>query len=131
MKKILAVLFLTFVSTMAYGQASSRKTIVPDATSPGIIGFNGVFQHVFAAPNPALIDKQGNVAPEVRSACSIQNNGSHPMWVFFGPITSANPTAAVTVMPGKSLTCDALGPTSQTQISIAGTMGDAFSATQH
>lgn len=64
-----------------------------------------------------------------RNGCLLQNNGTNPMWVFFGALGSATKGASFVLAAGASLTCavGGLGVVTD-QISITGTAGDAFFA---
>lgn len=64
-----------------------------------------------------------------RNGCLIQNNGSHTMWVFFGPIASATATTSFVLPAAQSVSCavGGLGVLID-QVSITGTSTDAFFA---
>ena len=69
-----------------------------------------------------------------RNGCSIQNNGTNSMWVFFGPIGSATKAHSF-LLPASTSTSSfvvgcavgGLGVLTD-QVSITGTSGDAFVA---
>lgn len=89
----------------------------------GTITSGGTFQSVFAAN----VHRQG---------CTIQNNGSHTMYVFFGPIAAATDAKAVALAPGsgnvagQSASCNVGGIVLTDQVSVDGTTSDAFFAAQ-
>ena len=64
----------------------------------------------------------------VRNGCEVQNNGTHTMYVFFGPIASATTANSVALAAGQGVGCGAPGVVLSDQISITGTAGDAFYA---
>jgi hypothetical protein len=66
----------------------------------------------------------------LRNGCTVQNNGSHTMYVFFGPIASATEGLSVELAAGQSVNCQFGGLVLQDQVSITGTSGDAFYANQ-
>ncbi len=81
------------------------------------IAVSNTFQSVFAASAK-------------RFGCSIQNNGSNSMWVYFGPIANATKATSFVVTAGSALLCGSLGVVAKDQVSITGTAADAFTATQ-
>ncbi len=71
-----------------------------------------------------------------RNGCSIQNNGTHTMWVEFdsansaacagGAVTKGN---SITLVPSQSVTCQVAGQrVLKDQVCITGTSGEAFLA---
>lgn len=64
-----------------------------------------------------------------RNGCLIENNGSHTMWVFWGPIANATAATAFVLPAGNSVSC-AVGGLAVLidQVSITGTSTDAFFA---
>lgn len=70
------------------------------------------------------------VANVNRLSCTIQNNGTHNMYVFFGPIANATLTNSVILLPTLPLNCQIFGVILSDQVSITGTSGDAFFAAQ-
>jgi hypothetical protein len=69
------------------------------------------------------------IASATRKGCSIQNNGTNSMWVFFGPIASATKNSSVQLSSGQSVTCaSGSGGVLGDQISITGTAADVFFA---
>jgi len=69
-------------------------------------------------------------ANAVRGSCTIENNGTNTMWVFFGPIASATEATSVQLAAGQSVNCDSAHVVSTDQVSITGTSGDTFFAQQ-
>lgn len=64
-----------------------------------------------------------------RNGCTIQDNGTHTMYVFFGPIANATTSNSVTLNTGQSLTCEGTSRTVlRDQVSITGTAGDSYYA---
>jgi hypothetical protein len=63
-----------------------------------------------------------------RAGCTVQNNGTHTMWVFFGPIASATHGNSVQLSAGQALNCNVGNTILIDQISIDGTTADAFYA---
>lgn len=81
------------------------------------IAVTNTFQSVFAA------NTNFN-----RTGCALQNNGTHAMYVFFGPIASATLGKSVNLAPGQPVSCNSAPVTLNDQVSITGTSGDAFFA---
>jgi hypothetical protein len=66
-----------------------------------------------------------------RKGCTIQNNGTHTMYVYFGPVANATTGAALALSAGQPAFCAVgLGGVGvlTDQISITGTSGDAYFA---
>ena len=63
-----------------------------------------------------------------RTACTIQNNGTNTMWVFFGPIANATKGKSVVLSAGRVVKCNSGNVILKDQVSITGTSGDAFYA---
>lgn len=106
--------------------ASAQTTVVTipgplySGNSSGTVTSGGTFQSVWpAVPSGRL-----------RKSCTVQNNGTHNMYVYFGPIASATDATAVTLAAGQSVSCVAGGGTLQDQVSVDGTTADAFFAAQ-
>lgn len=69
------------------------------------------------------------VATAGRKGCTVQNNGTHNMEVFFGPIGSATTSNSVVLSAGQSVYCAVGGVSVLTdQVSITGTTADPFFA---
>jgi hypothetical protein len=67
-----------------------------------------------------------------RSGCAIQNNGSATMYVYFGPIANATTPNSIKLSTGQSLNCETVGGVViKDQVSITGTSGDRFYASQY
>lgn len=63
-----------------------------------------------------------------RTACTVQNNGTNTMWVFFGAIANATKGKSVVLAAGQSTFCNSGNVVLKDQVSITGTLGDAFYA---
>lgn len=63
---------------------------------------------------------------ENRHGCAIQNNGTHTMYVFFGPIANATTSNAFQLAAGQPIYCGNYQTVLTSQISITGTSGDAY-----
>jgi hypothetical protein len=100
---------------VTYPQGRASKNV-----SSTIQSASNAFQQVI----PAVT---GGVA-EQRASCTIQNNGTHTMYVFAGPIASATLTNSVQLPAGQFFYCYAGVTVISDQISITGTAGDAFYA---
>lgn len=87
----------------------------------GTIGGTNIFQSVLLVP-----------AGLRRSACTVQNQSSvNNMWVFPGPPGLATERTSVVLLPGVVFYCATTsGGVIQDQISITGTSGDGFYASQ-
>lgn len=115
MKNLLrALALLSLLSSPAGAQVTPWTR--PSTNASSTIASTNTFQSIWVA-NPG------------RSGCTIQNNGTHTMYVFFGPIANATLTNSAQVAPGNSIYCAGqFGVVLRDQVSITGTSGDAFYA---
>lgn len=65
-----------------------------------------------------------------RMSCTIQNNGTHTMFLYLGLLANATLTNSAQIPPGGSANCNTGPIVAPDQISIAGTANDAFYANQ-
>lgn len=68
------------------------------------------------------------VATSTRKGCTVQNNGSAAMYVFFGAIGSATKAASLVLSPGDVANCTVGSIVLTDQISITGTATQTFMA---
>lgn len=122
MKKIILSLIILFCSaSLSFAQS-------PVITQPfGVMTYNasGVISpssFIFQTIWPANTTRPG------RSACKIQNNGTHTMYVYFGP-TPVTPSS-YNLAAGLAMDCNIGGTVLQDQVNITGTAGDVFYADQ-
>lgn len=107
----------------AFAQQSQVQTQpLPRATTDAssTVAVTNTFQQIWAAQS----------APQgpIRSACSIQNNGTHTMWVFAGALASAVKTSSMVLPPGAIYHCGHNEVVGTSAISLTGTATDAFTA---
>lgn len=131
MKKLLCLIALVgaiFAPTFAFiGTESAFAQAQPVITRPynattnnasSTIASTNTFQSIWAADTTTV----------GRTSCTIQNNGTHTMYVFFGPIASATTSNSVQLQAGQVVYCSINGVILRDQVSITGTSGDAFYA---
>lgn len=111
---VLAVLASALAPALA-DPAGSRASLQPNGSST--ITVTNTFQQVFAA-NPQ------------RYACTLQNNGTHTMYVFLGPLTSATTSGAIQLSAGVAIYCNNSVTVFNDPVNITGTSGDGFYAQQ-
>lgn len=132
MQRIALAIFLCLLAPLALAQVGTQVTTYPAPQSSvdasGTIAVTNTYQQVFTS-------KIGASGSAARHNCAIQNNGSHVMLVFFGPIANATAAKSYVLNPGSTNTGGDLiycsgpsGVTLQDQVSITGTSGDAFTA---
>ena len=93
----------------------------------GTITTTNTFQIVMNASNSVTNPTPGFGSD--RHGCSIQNNGTHNMYVNEGtPIASATLTNTWILTPGSLYNCNFYGVVLTGEIDITGTSGDAFIA---
>ena len=119
MKRIasLAVVALAICGTAQAQVVARPKSNDPTPSSTITTGVGGAFQSVLAA-NPN------------RFGCAVQNNSAHTIYVFFGVLASATTGKSAVLTPGATAYCN-VGPVVLIdQVSVSGTSGDAFYASQ-
>lgn len=94
----------------------------------GVIGAGGTtFQLLFAATGVNVAGQL--VSP--RKACTVQNNGTHTMWISEGTTALlATQAKSAQIGPGQAYYCNNSGVVLTGEIDITGTSGDAFYAAQ-
>ena len=109
------VAFLMFV--LAASPCSAQ--VIPSPTKynlSGTIAVTNTFQS---------IQPQNNG----RIGCTIENNGTHTLYVYFGAIANATTANSFQLSPGQPVSClVGNGYLLSDQVSITGTGGDAFAA---
>ena len=101
-----------FTATLSFGQSIPAQS----TNMSGSIAATNTFQVVQGITNN-------------RKGCLIQNNGTHTMYVYFGPASNATTSNSVQLSAGQPLSCAINGNLLvQDAISIAGTTGDIFFA---
>lgn len=122
MKKLLVLLlWALFLPTIALAQnpvITQPYPVSSNANASSTIAVTNTFQSIFAADTT----KTGRVA------CTIQNTGTNPMYVFFGAIASATIATSVKLTAGQATTCNNNPVVLKTQVSITGTATETFYA---
>lgn len=115
----------------ALAQSGQPVTTLPapattaGGNASGTITSTNTFQLVFAAT------KQTPESPQ-RRGCTIQNNGTHNMWVTEGyTVATATAANAVVVPQAGIYYCSVNNIALTGEIDITGTSGDAFYAAQY
>jgi hypothetical protein len=128
MRRALLVFGLCLWSELAFAQQPvvTQPLGVTSLVSSGIIATTNTFQSVFAqAPT-------GPGGGAGRNGCTLVNEGTHTMYVYFGPIASATtpfsiPLPAISGAVVPTVTCGLpAGAVRQDQVSITGTGNDVF-----
>lgn len=119
--KTLFLIVTLLLSSVTFSFAQTPVVTQPKGVtsnnSSSTISSSNVFQSIWAANSN-------------RTACTIQNNGTHNMWVFFGAIANATENNSVVLQAGQYLNCNSGNVILQDQVSITGTSTDAFFAAQ-
>jgi len=125
MKKLL-ILTALFLGIPALAQQAVQIIPLQVTTTvvSGTITSTNTFQSIFNNSQTTNPGARG------RTSCTVQNNGTHTMYVFFGPIANATLTNSIQLAAGVAVLCQLNGATLQDQVSITGTSGDAFVANQ-
>ncbi len=124
---LLAAAWLVLVIVPALPQGGQSVVVSPKnvnvQNSSSTITSTGVFQSLWTASTTQV----------GRSGCTVQNkSATNHMSVFAGPIASATTALSADLAPGQTYFCGAPGElVVRDQISITGTIGDAFYATQY
>ena len=116
------LLVLLMAPFCAWAQAFQPQGAPVTTTQAGsTIAVTNTFQQVLAPVYPL------GTPPVLRQGCLVQNNGSHTMYVFFGPIASATTAKSFQLTAGQGIGCaTGSGAVLQDQVSITGTSGDAY-----
>lgn len=130
MKKLFTAL-LFFISGTCLAQQAVQVIPLQVTTTvvSGTIAVTNTFQSIFAAA-ASNTNQPFSTPSRGRTSCTVQNNGNHTMYVFFGPISNATLTNSLQIGPGQAILCQVSGATLQDQVSITGTSNDAFVANQ-
>lgn len=122
MKRFLSIGLL--LASVSFSFAQSPVITSPQGsnivTGSSSITVTNTFQSIFAASG-------SNTG---RMGCTVQNNGTHTMFVFFGPIANATTSNSVQLSAGNNVKCNSGVIVLKDQVSITGTSGDAFFAAQ-
>jgi len=123
MRRALWLIVLLLTATVANAQAYVRTA--PNPTNITINGSSTIgtggstFQLLFAATLK-------------RGGCTVQNNGTHNMYVSFNLGVAASTTANSIVVPAGGVAyCQVNGNVITGEVDITGTSGDAFYAAQY
>lgn len=117
-----SLFFFTGALTAAFAQTPvvTQPYNVNSYNSSGTITVTNTFQSIWIK----------NTASRGRAGCTVQNNGTNAMYVYFGDIASATKGASVVLTTGQAVSCNNGGVVLQDQVSVTGTSGDAFFAAQ-
>jgi hypothetical protein len=125
---------LLSLSTEAWTQSQNPVQITPSTgttsggQASGTISSTNTWQEVFAPTG----QWSGVPGAQPRRGCTIQNNGTHNMYVEEGTSTAnASTTSASVVAPGNPWYCEYGGIALGGQVNIYGTSGDPFYAAQY
>jgi hypothetical protein len=113
----LVFLALSVAPSLAQSPVVTQPSSQAATNFSSTIAVTNTFQSVFAASAK-------------RQGCSIQNNGSNTMWVFFGAIADATKAKSFLLGVGQGISCGSIGVVAKDQVSITGTATEAFAATQ-
>lgn len=120
MKKLILALIMAMAPSVAFAQGLIQTKpygVTTADNQSSTISVTNTFQQVFAA----------SVG---RTSCSIQNNGSNAMYVFFGDTSVATIAKSVKLSAGQSVNCDSNDVVIRTAVQITGTSTDVYYATQ-
>jgi hypothetical protein len=129
---VLSLLFGLVMLSGAFAQSpvvTQPYTAVLTTNASGTIAVTNTFQEVFVAVNQAATPGTPQ-ANRRRNGCTVQNTGTNPMYVFWGPIANATLANSVKLTAGQAATCNNQGLTLQEQVSITGTATETFYAAQ-
>lgn len=115
---LLAAVFVSSAFAQAPTITTPYGTLTTNNSSTITTGVGGAFQQIWAQ----------STASRGRVGCTVQNNGSNPMYVYFGAIADATVAKAVKLAVGQAVSCTIGGIVLKDQVSISGTVGEAFYA---
>src|SRR5262249_9721879 len=109
------LLFLLLLTAAAYGQGAAVNTQCFNPSGTGANQWQGCPTGFATSTNSSSTITSGGTYQSIwaanakRNACTVQNNGSHVMYVFFGPIASASHNTSVQIAVGQSVQCGSGG----------------------
>lgn len=110
-----------------YANPVAATSLGGDAS--GTIAVTNTFQKLWGAANGTYAPVTG--AAGSRRGCSVQNNGTHNMYVNEGtPVANATTSNTWILAAGNLFNCNFQGVVLTGEIDITGTSGDAFVAKQ-
>ena len=110
------MLFALVVAILVATSASANPIPATSQNFSGTITTTNTFQSVQAQNNG-------------RFGCTLQNGGTHTMYVYFGSCANATTGASAQLFPGQPVRClVGNGYVLRDQVCITGTSGDAFFA---
>lgn len=120
---LIGLTFLSFLAlNVSFANAQNPVVTIPNPVvsdnASSTITVTNIFQSIWVK----------DTTTTGRTACTIQNNGTNTMWVFFGPIASATKGSSVVLAAGQATFCNSGNVVLKDQVSITGTSGDAFYA---
>lgn len=121
MKKLFILLWALLLPTIALAQnpvITQPYPVNAIVNASSTIAVTNTFQSVFAA----------DTAKTGRVACTVQNTGTNPMYVFFGALASATIATSVKLTAGQAVTCNNNPVILKMQVSITGTATETFYA---
>lgn len=120
MKRFLLIVAL-LIGSVSFASAQSPVVTQPKSLASqnysSTIAVTNTFQSVLTSSSS-------------RYGCTLQNNGTNSMYVYFGAIANATTAKSVKLAAGQSVNCNLGGIVLQDQVSITGTSGEAFYASQ-
>ena len=133
LKYTLVSLAVLVVASPALAQQAVYTVPVPSSSlngdASGTIAVTNTFQKVFGATQGNSAGAPGTAS--TRKGCTVQNNGTHNMYVNEGtPIGGATTSNTVLLPAGSALSCAGGGTVLTGEIDITGTAGDSFVAKQ-
>lgn len=118
-KMTAALLIACAIPAQAQTTVVTQPQPVTTGNKSGTIASGGTYQQIL----PADTSTRGRVG------CTVINNGTHTMYVFFGPIASATHNTSVQLTAGQPAYCSTgNGGVLKDQVSIDGTTSDVFYA---
>jgi hypothetical protein len=112
---IITGIFIVLV-LKSHAATPTSPSLPQSQNASGTIAVTGTFQSIWPTQSRAL--------------CQIQNNGTHVMSVFFGPIASATTATSYQLAAGLAVSCNSGFGVLYDQVSITGTAADVFYANE-
>lgn len=128
MAEILRVVL--FLAVALVGLVSVAEAQQPVLTSPLRVSNNNRSGTIIATDTFQSIAAAETSTQRGRTGCLVQNlSTNNKMYVFFGPIASALTTTSIMIAGGQTVSCATTsGGVITDQVSVTGTVGDAFYA---
>ncbi len=133
MKRLSMLMWVLLLPTFAFLSVAFLFPTVANAQNPVVTQPNGATSTVNSSTTVTAtgVFQSFWAANSQRMGCTVQNKGGNSMYVFFGAIADATTGKSVILLANQAVNCSENGTVLRVQVSVTGTIGDAFYAVQY